>query len=57
MNGKQQQQQIVEIGQSLGTKTPWSLASLRPAPPIYTIKPFGKSESSENSWSTKLCST
>ncbi|XP_051155369.1 rho guanine nucleotide exchange factor 7 isoform X1 [Leptopilina boulardi] len=55
INEKQQQQQIVEIGQSLGTKTPWSLASLRPAPPIYTIKPFGKSDSSENSWSTKLC--
>ncbi|XP_033232104.1 rho guanine nucleotide exchange factor 7-like [Belonocnema kinseyi] len=50
-----QYQQVVEIGLSPGIKTPWSLASLRPAPPIYTIKSFGKSDSTESCRSTKLC--
>lgn len=40
LNGKHQQ----PMGHctSPGIKTPWSLASLRPAPPIYSLKSFGK---------------
>lgn len=41
LNGKNQRQ-IVEHFMSPGIKTPWSLASLRPAPPIYSTKNFGK---------------
>ncbi|XP_011147401.1 rho guanine nucleotide exchange factor 7 [Harpegnathos saltator] len=39
MNGKRP---TIEHCTSPGIKTPWSLASLRPAPPLYSLKNFGK---------------
>lgn len=42
MNGGKHQRPTMEHCMSPGIKTPWSLASLRPAPPIYTLKSFGK---------------
>ncbi|RLU20844.1 hypothetical protein DMN91_007458 [Ooceraea biroi] len=41
MNGKLQRP-AVEPCTPPGIKTPWSLASLRPAPPLYSLKNFGK---------------
>ncbi|GAB1864499.1 Rho guanine nucleotide exchange factor 7 isoform X2 [Camponotus japonicus] len=41
LNGKHQRP-IMEHCTSPGIKTPWSLASLRPAPPLYSLKNFGK---------------
>lgn len=42
---------------SPGIKTPWSLASLRPAPPIYSLKSFGKIDSTtDTSRPSRLCS-
>ncbi|KAL6443281.1 hypothetical protein ACFW04_002882 [Cataglyphis niger] len=41
LNGKHQRP-IMEHCTSPGIKTPWSLASLRPAPPLYSLKSFGK---------------
>ncbi|XP_012234850.1 rho guanine nucleotide exchange factor 7 isoform X2 [Linepithema humile] len=43
-NGKHQRP-TMEHCMSPGIKTPWSLASLRPAPPIYSLKSFGKIDS------------
>ncbi|XP_076245799.1 rho-type guanine nucleotide exchange factor isoform X2 [Calliopsis andreniformis] len=45
-NGKQQQQlrPIAEHSPSSTIKTHWSIASLRPAPPVYTLRAFGKTE-------------
>lgn len=40
-NGKNQRS-AAEHCTSPGIKTPWSLASLRPAPPMYSLKNFGK---------------
>lgn len=41
MNGKRQRS-AADHCLSPGIKTPWSIASLRPAPPLYTLKTFGK---------------
>lgn len=41
MNGKRQRS-AVDRCLSPGINTPWSIASLRPAPPLYTLKTFGK---------------
>lgn len=39
INGKRQRS-AVDHSSSPGIKTPWSIASLRPAPPLYTLKSF-----------------
>jgi len=42
---------------SPGIKTPWSIASLRPAPPLYSLKNFGKLDTTtDTSRSPRLCS-
>ncbi|XP_043284271.1 rho guanine nucleotide exchange factor 7 isoform X2 [Venturia canescens] len=46
-NGKSHQSGV-EHCSSPGIKTPWSLASLRPAPPLYSLKIYGKSDSAES---------
>ncbi|XP_029038071.1 rho guanine nucleotide exchange factor 7 isoform X2 [Osmia bicornis bicornis] len=46
---QQQQQQprsTVEHCTPVGIRTPWSIASLRPAPPLYTVRAFGKTDTS-----------
>ncbi|KAK2583895.1 hypothetical protein KPH14_001166 [Odynerus spinipes] len=40
MNGKRQRSAVDHSSLSPGIKTPWSIASLRPAPPLYTLKTF-----------------
>ncbi|OXU28912.1 hypothetical protein TSAR_006801 [Trichomalopsis sarcophagae] len=40
---------------SPGIKAPWSLASFRPAPPIYALKTFGKPDAVDSCRSTKTC--
>ncbi|KAG7201529.1 hypothetical protein KM043_004281 [Ampulex compressa] len=42
-NGKNQRS-VVEYCSSGGVKIPWSIASLRPAPPLYSLKTFGKTD-------------
>ncbi|XP_017799033.1 PREDICTED: rho guanine nucleotide exchange factor 7 isoform X2 [Habropoda laboriosa] len=39
---QQQQRSMMEHCPSLGIRTPWGIASLRPAPPFYTFRAFGK---------------
>ena len=42
---------------SPGIKTPWSIASLRPAPPLYSLKNFGKLDTTtDTSRSPRSCS-
>nr|XP_031839141.1 rho guanine nucleotide exchange factor 7 isoform X2 [Nomia melanderi] len=45
-NGKQLQQQrsIAEQCPPLGIRTAWCIASLRPAPPLYAFRAFGKTD-------------
>ncbi|XP_031777169.1 rho guanine nucleotide exchange factor 7 isoform X3 [Nasonia vitripennis] len=44
-----------EHSSSPGNKAPWSLASFRPAPPIYALKTFGKPDAVDSCRSTKTC--
>ncbi|XP_018060250.1 PREDICTED: rho guanine nucleotide exchange factor 7-like isoform X3 [Atta colombica] len=55
LNGKHQRS-AMEHCTSPGIKTPWSIASLRPAPPLYSLKNFGKLDTTtDTSRSPRLC--
>lgn len=55
-NGKHQRP-AVEPCTSPGIKAPWSLASLRPAPPLYSLKNFGKLDTTtDTSRTPRSCS-
>ncbi|XP_015595226.1 rho guanine nucleotide exchange factor 7 isoform X2 [Cephus cinctus] len=49
------QQLPVEHCSSPGIKIPWSLASLRPAPPLYSLKSFSKTDSTDACRTTRIC--
>ncbi|XP_018407269.1 PREDICTED: rho guanine nucleotide exchange factor 7 isoform X2 [Cyphomyrmex costatus] len=54
-NGKHQRP-AMEHCTSPGIKTPWSIASLRPAPPLYSLKNFGKLDTTtDTSRSPRSC--
>lgn len=56
MNGKQQRP-AMEHCSSPGIKTPWNLASLRPASPLYSLKTFGKVDTTaDTSRTPRSCS-
>lgn len=56
-NGKHRQRPAIEHCSYPGIKTPWSLASLRPAPPLYSLKNFGKIDTTtDTSRSPRSCS-
>ena len=37
-----------------GIRQPWSLASLRPAPPIYALKLVGKNDTNDSNQTNKI---
>ncbi|XP_014604024.1 PREDICTED: rho guanine nucleotide exchange factor 7 isoform X1 [Polistes canadensis] len=52
-NGKRQRS-AVDHCLSPGIKTPWSIASLRPAPPLYTLKTFDNRQFEEDAMILKI---
>lgn len=54
-NGKHQRS-AMEHCTSPGIKIPWSIASLRPAPPLYSLKNFGKIDTADTSRPLRSCS-
>lgn len=55
LNGKQQRMGV-ENYHPPGIKIPWSIASLRPAPPLYSCKGFGKADLLDSGNSMRICS-
>lgn len=53
MNGKRQRS-AADHCLSPGIKTPWSIASLRPAPPLYTLKTFDERQFEEDAIILKI---
>ena len=55
-SGKSQPSPVEHNSSPGNPKTPWNLACLRPAPPSYTLKNFGKSDSTDPCRSPRICS-